>query len=78
MNPDAEHHFLLLLGASNVGLAGLHRWVELLQPIFSALVSLGQVVVAVVTAIYVIRKIKLLKKNPPPNEKDSVDGSPDV
>lgn len=49
----------MLLAASNLGLVPLHKWAEALQP----LVSIGQIAVALVTVIYILRKIKLLKHN---------------
>jgi hypothetical protein len=56
---EDNNHFLMLLAASNLGLVPLHKWAEALQP----LVSIGQIAVALVTVIYILRKIKLLKHN---------------
>lgn len=63
-----QEHPLLLLAAGNLSLEALHKWTEVFQPIFSSMVSLGQIAVAVATVIYIIRKTKLLGKQ---NEKDS-------
>lgn len=73
MNPETEHNLLMLV-TGNVGLAGLHKWAEALQPIFSVLVSIGQVAVAAATVVYIIRKIKSLKTKVTPDEiKKAID-----
>ncbi len=58
-----EDHHILLLAAGNIGLEAVHKWTVALAPVFTALVSLGQVAVAVVTVIYIIQKIRTFKKN---------------
>jgi len=60
-----EHNLMMLLGASNIGLEAIHKWADAIQPVFSAFVSLGQIGVAVVTVIYILRKIHLLKNKSP-------------
>lgn len=56
---DHPVHFLV---AANIGMEAVHKFIESWTPIFTALVTIGQVAVATVTVIYVIRKIRLLKK----------------
>lgn len=54
-------HPILLLGAANIGMEAVHKIIDAWMPVFTALVSLGQVAVAIVTVIYIIRKIRMLK-----------------
>lgn len=67
-------HPILLLGAANIGMEAAHKFIDAWMPVFTALVSIGQVAVAVVTVIYIIRKIHLLKKTPT-NEKSPDDSN---
>lgn len=69
-----QEHPVIFLSAANIGLEGVHKVVEALMPILSGLVLVGQIAVAAVTVIYILRKIHLLgkqKKNSNPHEKNS-------
>ena len=54
---------LALLAAGNLGLEAVYKWVEAVQPVLSSLVTLGQLVVAIVTVIYILRKTHLLGRS---------------
>lgn len=59
-----ESHLVGLLAAFNLSLVGLRHfveWVQWLQPVFSALVPIGQFAVAIATVVFIVRKIHLLK-----------------
>lgn len=67
---------IIVLASVNIGLEAVHKVVDALMPIFSALVLVGQIAVAFVTVIYIVRKTHLLgkqKKTPTHHEKHSVD-----
>lgn len=51
-----------LLAASNLGLAGVSNFLDKTTQILHILMTLGQVGVAAVTIIYVIKKIRALRK----------------
>lgn len=55
-----EDHPVMIFAAANLGLEAVHKWTDLIQPVISSLVSLGQVAVAIVTVIYIIRKTNRL------------------
>lgn len=57
-----ENHPLILLGSANIGLEAVRKGVDALMPVLSALVLVGQVAVAVVTVVYIVRKTHLLGK----------------
>jgi hypothetical protein len=61
-----DHATFALLASGNLGLEAIHKWTEVLLPIAALLVSLGQAAVAIVTVIYIVRKLK--SKN---EDKDS-------
>lgn len=52
-----------LLASANLGLSAVAEWVGNLQALVQVLVGLGQLVVAVVTALYIAKKIRKLKKD---------------
>jgi hypothetical protein len=65
-------HTFSMLAAGNLGLEAIHKWTEALLPVATLLVSLGQAAVAIVTVVYIVRKLKSKdEKNSP------TDGSPD-
>jgi len=66
-------HAFLMLAAGNLGLEAIHKWVEALLPVATLLVSLGQAAVAIVTVIYIVRKIKSTPKNEKSPPSDSTD-----
>lgn len=65
-------HTFMFLASGNLALEAVHKWVEMLLPVATLLVSLGQVAVAVVTVIYIVRKLKTK------NDKTPDDSAPGV
>lgn len=57
-----EDHPVMFFAAANLGLEAVHKWTDIIQPIVSSLVSLGQIAVAIVTVVYIVRKTHLLSK----------------
>jgi hypothetical protein len=55
-----------LLASGNLGLEAVHKWVEVLLPVATLLVSLGQAAVAIVTVVYIVRKLKKQNDKTPP------------
>lgn len=62
---DIKVYAAAILG---IGTPGVNGWLENIGPIFEALVHLGQVGVAVVTILYILRKWKNLKNKKDDNE----------
>jgi len=60
-----------ILAAGNLGLEAIHKWAEALLPVATLLVSLGQAAVAIVTVIYVVRKIKSKNEKSHPDNSGS-------
>lgn len=59
---DMHDHPVLILAAVNLGMEAVHKFIDAWMPVFNALVTIGQIAVAAVTVVYILRKIHLLKK----------------
>ena len=57
-----DDHSVGFLAAANLGMAGLGRIVDNIEPILHILLVSGQIVVAAFTAIYIWRKTKAIRK----------------
>lgn len=66
MKNDAQVGIAAIVGTAS---APLSLFLENCEPIFRVLVQFGQVAVAVVTVIYIIAKIKAVRKSKKDDEK---------